>query len=110
MFFRWDDASSRFETFEQIPTVGAEQIRHVTVPRARAARERLNVVGNTASAPAVVSTPAVGSREDGSATVRKPQGEYIGAHVEMLELLVVAQCVDDASGWNTTSEIWEFKQ
>ena len=69
--YRWDDTSSRFVIYQQIPTIGAEQMRYLTVPMRR----------------------------------RDTRGTEVE---EMVGLLAVAQCVDDASGWNTTSQIWEL--
>jgi hypothetical protein len=79
--YRWDDHSRSFVTYQDIPTVGAEQIRYF-------------VVSPPTHPAASVAAAAAGSNEASRARAR--------------HMLAVAQCVDDASGWNTTSQILEF--
>eukprot|EP01052_Picozoa_sp_SAG31_P046195 SAG31_NODE_8734_length_1397_cov_2.067797_2_plen_112_part_00 len=57
--YRWNSTAAKFVPYQEIPTVGAEQLRHFVI------------------------------RENGDTT----------------HMLAIAQCVDDASGSNATSQI-----
>jgi hypothetical protein len=83
--YRWDDDLRSFVTYQEIATVGAEQIRYFVVP---------------ASSPG--SSGAYASVGVGTAA-RRNEAPYTARH-----MLAVAQCVDDGSGWNTTSQILEM--
>ena len=90
-----------FLTYQQIPTIGAEQIRHLTVSRAKTDCFGTSNLSDVASA----STLGVSKSNSLGGEAR---WQHADACVEVLELLAVAQCVDDASGWNTTSAILEY--
>lgn len=72
-----------FVTYQEIPTVGAEQIRYFVVP---------------ATSGVSVATARGGTAAGSNHAPRAAR-----------HMLAVAHCVDDASGWNTvTSQILEM--